>query len=355
MPGHAYNAIERALHHLALGSQPVAELCFDLNGLLSSRAADNVVGERHVFVSGLARAGTTIIMRRLHETKLFRSLTYRDMPFVLCPNWWERLVHLSRRHMDAVERAHGDDLLVDFDSPEALDEVFWRVFAAPDYIKADHLCAHSADAELIGKFRLYVSYILQSRGDRHPKLRYLSKNNNNILRLGSIQVAFPESVILIPFRDPVQHACSLLNQHRKFSDIQGQDNFARAYMTWLAHHEFGMEHRPFWLNSGRPFQTSPYRPNSINYWLDLWLGVYRWILANRPANSLLVCYEDLCSEPAVWPRILERVNAIVTASGTEPKFRRAADKEVSGLEPTLAAESHELYSKLRQDFVQSLG
>jgi len=349
MQGHAYNAIERALHHLALGSQPVAELCFDLDVLLSPRASDATGDERHVFVSGLARAGTTIIMRRLHETAMFRSLTYRDMPFVLCPNLWRRISGLSPRSITAVERAHGDGLQVDVDSPEALDEVFWRVFAGSDYIKADHLCAHSVDTDLIERFRRYISCILRSQSDDSPKSRYLSKNNNNILRLKAIQVAFPRSVILIPFRDPVQHAASLLNQHRKFCQIQGQDRFARSYMKWLAHHEFGQECRPFWFDAGRPFQSSAYQSSDINFWIETWLRVYGWIRDNKPGNAFLICYEDLCTNPSVWARVVELTSVRETAAAEEKRFSRAGDRDVSGLERGLLASSRALYSELCRD------
>ena len=357
MQNHSYNAVERALHHLALGSRPIAEISFDLNVLLSSRtagASDEVANDgHHVFVSGLARAGTTIIMRRLHETGLFRSLTYRDMPFVLCPNLWERISNLSRRDIEAVERAHGDRLQVDLDSPEALDEVFWRIFAGSDYIKESHLCVHSVDDDLVEKFRRYVSCILHCQSDGSPKHRYLSKNNNNILRLEALRAAFPNSVILIPFRDPVQQANSLLNQHRKFSQLQDQDVFVRSYMTWLAHHEFGREHRPFWFDNGKAFEASRYQASDINYWLEAWLRAYGWVRDNRPENGLFVCYEDICSDPALWNRILEWLAIPGSSDSAEGSFSRAEDKAVSGVDQDLAAAAHALYRELRQEFARS--
>ncbi len=355
MQNHAYSAIDRALHHLTLGSRSIAEISFDLNMLLSPQE-DEVDGDgRHVFVSGLARAGTTIIMRRLHETGLFRSLTYRDMPFVLCPNLWGRLSSLSRRKIDAVERAHGDHLKIDADSPEALDEVFWRVFAGSDYIRSDHLCAHNVETELIDRFRRYILCILRCRSDGDARQRYLSKNNNNILRLGSLQIAFPRSVVLIPFRDPVQHANSLLTQHITFSRLQDEDGFTRSYMKWLAHHEFGLEHRPFWFDTARPFRKSAYPASSINYWLETWLRVYGWLRDNRPGNSMLVGYESLCSGPADWNRILLRLGLEGAPQCADHPFSRAADKEVSGMDESLTARARDLYGHLRQASACDLG
>jgi hypothetical protein len=352
MQSHAYNAIERALHHLALGSSSIAEISFDLNLALSSHKYEG--DGSHVFVSGLARAGTTIIMRRLHETGLFRSLTYRDMPFVLCPNLWERLSSLSRRNIDAVERAHGDHLKIDADSPEALDEVFWRVFAGSEYIRPDHLCVHGADPELIERFRHYISCILRPQNAADAKQKYLSKNNNNILRLSSLQIAFPNSKIVIPFRDPVQHANSLLSQHVKFSRLQGENGFTRSYMKWLAHHEFGLEHRPFWLDTERPFRKSAYPTSSINYWLEMWLRLYDWIRDRRPDNSILVSYESLCASPVEWKRVLRRLGIEGVPERAEHPFSRAEDKEVSGVDEALAAQARDLYRQLRQASARDL-
>jgi hypothetical protein len=347
MQGHSYNPAERVLHYLALASKPVAELSFDLNAVLSSRGPQPKVDDRHVFVSGLARAGTTIIMRRLHETGAFRSLTYRDMPFVLCPSLWQRISSPARKDAHATERAHGDRLTVDFDSPEALDEVFWRVFAGSLYIKDDHLCVHAVDADLIEKFRNYVSYILDAQNPADRRSRYLSKNNNNILRLDAIRAAFPRATIVIPFRDPIQHANSLLEQHVRFSRLQRDDRFIRSYMGWLAHHEFGLAHKPFRLDRQSRCEASPHEVASINYWLERWLEAYAWLLENRPDTSILVCYEDLCGDPSVWDRMIERLELEVHDATSMTALARSGDKDVSGVDASLAAASRALYDRLR--------
>jgi hypothetical protein len=186
------------------------------------------------------------------------------------------------------------------------------------------------------------------------KRRYLSKNNNNILRLNLLQAAFPRSTIVIPFRCPVQHANSLLIQHVNFCRLQGEDRFIRSYMTWLAHHEFGLEHRPFWLESGRPFQRSAYPTSSINYWLETWLRTYGWLRDHRPGGSIFVGYEDLCSDPAEWRHILERLGVAYSSNRQQQPFRRAEDKEVSGLDASLVAQARALYSELRRASARDL-
>ena len=57
----------------------------------SSVISINQTDNKHVFVSGLARSGTTILLNALYESDEFASLSYKDMPFVLAPNLWSKL------------------------------------------------------------------------------------------------------------------------------------------------------------------------------------------------------------------------------------------------------------------------
>jgi hypothetical protein len=296
------------------------------------------VGERHVFVSGLARAGTTVLMRRFHATGAYRSLTYRDMPFVLAPNLWRKLMRSSRKDVAAAERAHGDRILVDIDSPESLDEVFWRIFAGNEYIASTHLERHSPDPETTWKYVCYVNAILSAQDARAP--RYLSKNNNNILRLGAIRKAFPRALILIPFRHPLSHAGSLLRQHRNFMEMQAQDRFVGAYMTWLAHHEFGQDHRPFRFGDE---PVSSHGTDTLAYWLEMWCATYAWLERSAPEDAIFVCYEDLCGDPEVWDRLAGI--ARVSSDGAEG-FRLSAATADAATDPRLAEQAAALYARL---------
>ena len=288
-----YGAFSKILHQLALGNRFIAEASFDIETVLRRADRTSVVQQKHVFIAGLARAGTTLLMRRLYSSGAFRSLTYRDMPFVLMPSTWAWLSASSHKVSKRQERAHGDGLMVDYDSPEALEEVFWRVFAGDRYLRDDRLTPMTADDETIEKFRAYVAAILNSRPGQ-PTVRYLSKNNNNILRLPSLCRAFPNAVVVVPFREPVQHANSLLTQHRRFVQIHQANRFVRKYMIWLAHHEFGSDHRPFRFGDDR----LTYRDtDNLNYWLEWWINTYEWLLDNAPESIIFQGYEELCDCP----------------------------------------------------------
>lgn len=336
-----YSFLDRVLHRLALQATPLAELSFDLDQKSAKADPAAAKTERHVFVSGLARAGTTVLMRQFYATGAFRSLTYRDMPFVLAPNLWRKLAGASKKELAAAERAHGDRILVDADSPESLDEVFWRIFAGDEYIAADHLRPHTPDAETRDRFVKYVSAILAAQDGDAP--RYLSKNNNNILRLAAVRAAFPNALIVVPFRDPISHAGSLLRMHREFGDMQGDDAFVKSYMTWLAHHEFGHDHRPFKFGDALPSGS----PDSLDYWLSLWRNAYRWLETSAPEDAIFVCYEDLCADPGVWRGLAEKAGLADKAEEGET-FSLSTRKADAPEDATLATEAAEIYERLRE-------
>ncbi|MGF1500870.1 MAG: sulfotransferase [Paracoccaceae bacterium] len=335
-----YSALDRLLHRLVLDRRFVAETIFDLDQRIARADGDRVAERAHVFVAGLARAGTTVLMRRLHATGAFRSLTYRDMPFVLAPNLWRRLSATARRDVAKGERAHGDRLEVDADSPESLDEVFWRIFAGPRYLHSDHLAAHKTDAETRARFRAYVAAILSAQG-APPAERYLSKNNNNILRLPAIRRTFPNALLLVPVRAPASHAGSLLRQHRRFTEMQRGDRFVERYMRWLAHHEFGLDHRPFRFGEAAPAAGDPM---TIDYWVARWIEAYAWLDAEAPEDTVFVVYEALCADPTVWERVAALAGVPPEIEGDALSASETAPPE--GADPELFARADVLYDRL---------
>jgi hypothetical protein len=306
-----YTRIDRFLHQIALGSNAVVEVSFDLENHLFSAAPP-----RHdaIYVTGLARAGTTTLMRGLYQSGEFSSLTYDDMPFVLAPNLWQKISRIQQKKRISKERAHGDGIYVDFDSPEALEEVFWRVHCGSLYIRDEHLCTHKVDPETVLALKRYQNNVCYKYG----KPRYLAKNNNHILRILSLAEALPDTRFLILFRDPVSQARSLLKQHNKFIDA---DTFTRCYMTWLAHHEFGATHRPFQFFEHGKLNADA---SDLQYWIDRWTDAYAYLLdvleENLP-NLIPVSYEKLCNEPDYWGWLCYRLNIQYKPS----PFRRLAE------------------------------
>jgi len=341
-----YPLWSRALHRIALDPGPVRQVTFDLDRMAGRKPAVGDELERPVYVAGLARAGTTIVLEALYATGAFASLTYRDMPFVLAPRLWRRLSSAFLRNRGLRERAHGDRLAVDVDSPEAFEEVFWKTFLGPAYVRDEYLEPHEVDDEVLWQYRRYVAHILESSAGGRA-LRYLAKNNNNVLRMSALEKAFPQGSVVVPVRHPAAHARSLLRQHERFRELHERDPFARRYMEWLGHYEFGSGFRPFRL-SDDALPASSDEPEKLSYWHRYWHVVHRYLLDEHRDWVIFLDYDGLCERPQ------ERLRALAEAVGVDPDALAAfADRvepgpsEPARNEPALPYATVELYERLR--------
>ena len=106
---------------------------FDVEQSIFLKKDDNF-DDDHVFIAGLARSGTTILLNAIYQSNQFASLTYDDMPFILAPNFWTK-TSPKKRHGKLQERAHGDNIRISTNSPEAFEEVFWKTFSDNSIIR----------------------------------------------------------------------------------------------------------------------------------------------------------------------------------------------------------------------------
>ena len=232
------------LHKTALSSSFLRELFFDLEKSFFLNK-DFEIDTNHVFISGMARSGTTILLNAIYETNEFASLTYQDMPFILSPNIWSKL-NKNNTLLDKQERAHGDGIKIDISSPEAFEEIFWKTF-------------DDKNSDSYVEFMYFVQLLCF----KYKKNRYLSKNNQNIKRIEYLIKNYPNSKIIIPFREPLQHSFSLFTQHKKFIALQKNDNFIREYMSLIGHSEFGLDYIPL-VDKNLKYSDS----YNINHWLE---------------------------------------------------------------------------------------
>lgn len=353
----AYGALDRLLYALAFGRG--SELQKFLAGIEDATLARDLPDEpppRPVFVAGLPRAGTTLLLSLLAALPEFATHTYRDMPFVLSPLLWDRVSRLFRQPGHARERAHGDGMLVDYDSPEAFEEVLWMAFWHGKYRTQDIL-PWSPDDRAAGFERFFARHmrkVIAARGrDDGRARRYLSKNNANIARLALLPRLFPDCRIVVPVRDPWSHARSLQRQHAHFSVIHAGDPFARRYMAWIGHFEFGAELRPIRF-SGWGAGDERDAAASIEYWLRYWIAAHTKILAAAGSrNVILVDHAMLCASPRPTLMALagaldidDRVALIERAAGIrKPASGAAPDRNCA---PALLRRANELYTALRE-------
>ena len=262
-----YSNIQKFLHDLILSNKFINKSLFEIEKLLYLKNT-NIINKRHIFITGLPRSGTTSILNFIYASGDYASLTYKNLPFVLSPSFSKIF---SNKNVIKKERLHKDGLFYDLNSPEAFDEIFFR--NSQEFIKS----------ELVN----YIQLILIAEN----KDKYLSKNNLNYKRINLINTILPKSKFLIPVREPLQHAYSLLNQHTNFCKLQKKDSFVRRYMNYLGHNEFGTDHQSWY----KPIKYSNF--NELNYWLEQWYLFYQNILNNYKLNEncFFLIYEKLCN------------------------------------------------------------
>ena len=299
-----YSFVDRALHYLAFGAPFVQKALGELENDLFKSELERVGSAGEVFVTGLPRAGTTLMLELLYGTGEFETFTYRDMPFIFAPVLWDKISGSFRKAGDRVERAHGDGMMVSFDSPEAFEEVIWLAFSRRAIVDEHTLSPVGREAvtdELASALQSSVRKLLlrRARAQAGPtKPRYLSKNNANVSRLAVLTELFPTASIVIVFRDPAAHVGSLMTQHRRFLDEHAEDAFSKRYMEWIGHYEFGANFRPInfsgWLD-GQPVPKTP----DAGFWLRYWNAAYGYALEHRTRSVLFVDFDQLLEERAV--------------------------------------------------------
>jgi hypothetical protein len=219
------------------------------------------------------------------------------MPFVMAPILWSRLSSAFRKRAEPRERAHGDGMQFSIESPEAFEEILWRAFWPEKYTDTGIALWGADDIkdEARAFFVEHMKKIIALRQpDRMRDGRYISKNNGNIARLDLIARMFPEAKILVPVRNPLEQAVSLLRQHRNFIVMHKNEPFIRRYMADLGHYEFGDLHRPIAF-SGIDKLLSNRNPLKIDYWLAYWIAAFEYVLARRD-KVILISYEATCAD-----------------------------------------------------------
>lgn len=349
----SYNLVDRGLHRAAFCTPLVQRALSELENDLFRRELAGVESTREVFITGLPRAGTTLLLELLYATGEFRTYTYRDMPFVLAPLLWRSVSRLFRKPAVESDRAHEDGMKIGFDSPEAFEEVVWMTYLADAIVRGDTLATLSIDDvtdESVAAIRASVRKVLApSRGA--GRVRYLSKNNANIARLDVLTKLFPEATVVVVFREPYAHVASLARQHRLFTKKHAEDEFARQYMRWLGHFEFGANFKPIdfdgWIGAeGVPADVD------ATFWLRYWTAAYRYALDHRTEAIRFVDFDKLLQLREQGLRslaaslVVECEAALVAgAAGLRSPTTRAEDDRAYPPEARSRAQS--VYAELR--------
>jgi hypothetical protein len=350
----SYSLMDRFLHRVAFHTYVAQIPVANIETYLFAKQLSPFKIDRPVFITALPRAGTTLLLECFSRSPQFASHCYRDMPFVLTPCLWNRFSAGFRQISEPRERAHGDGMFIDVNSPEALEEVIWKTFWLRHY-RSDRIIPWQNEAhdEFDEFFRDHMRKIVfLRRGENTPTARYISKNNLNIARIQMLRQRFPDSVIVVPFRQPLHHAASLLKQHRNFLRIHAQDPFASGYMRAIGHFDFGKNLCPIDFEGWLDKRVSK-DAEDLTFWLEYWLASYRHLLMKNADSAHFVNYQAFCEDHAHGLRVLADVTGIGDPQAlflAAPKIRHAKEWEVvAGTVPvSLLREASHLYVALKQ-------
>lgn len=269
---------------------------------------------RPVFIAGLARSGTTVLLELLAGLGPFATHRYRDFPFVLTPYLWNRYLDLFPYNDQPAERAHKDRIFITRESPEGFEEPIWRAFFP--VLQRGPAVAHLADpphhAVFERFYRDHIKKILLLRGGS----RYLSKNNYSLTRIGYLATRFPDAVFVVPVRHPVPQVLSLVRQHRLFLSYAQEDPRTARWLSAAGHNEFGPHRRPIAFNAEaarRACEAWCRGDDALGYAIQ-WAGAYRLVARLCDAGPeisrrlLVLRYEDLCQRPrATFESLLAQI------------------------------------------------
>jgi Sulfotransferase family len=305
-----------------------------LGRLEASAMADELkdVGiDRPIYVCGLARAGTTILLESLAAHPDAASHQYRDFPLVHIPVWWNWFLdRAGSKPADPVERAHKDRMLITPQSPEAMEEVIWMSFFPTIHDPA--VCNVLGRGDEAPEFERFYRDHLRKLIRLRRASRYLAKGNYNVARLGLLHRMFPDACFVVAVRDPEHHVASLLKQHRLFCEAESRNRKVLAYMRRSGHFEFGLDRRP--INFGndaatRRILTAWAEGDDVKGYAIVWAATYDHISnlleddAALARRVVVVRYGDLCTDPA---GTLRRLHRHCELGGMDDRIREQASR-----------------------------
>lgn len=330
-----YNEIQKLLHHLCLDNYFISNflLNFELRRFKKEISEKN---KKFVVITGLARSGTTALTKLLFTSKQFHSLKYYNVPFLMNPKSFN-----SGKKSKEKERAHGDNVMFSQDSVEALEEYFFKAEMHDKFIAGDFLLPHTISEEINDKYLQYQN-LLRDR----KNTTYLTKNNNFILRYLPIRRLNDEFICFIIFRDPIEHAFSLLSQHKKFCKLQDEDSFVLDYMTWLGHHEFGLGFKPFLFDDKLTWDSNDLL--DINFWIKNWINYYKEVLhIPRHHHTHILSYEEFLESPKTTLQKINKYSNIAVDNIVPLTFTKGKTQSLK-VTKELEKEAYEIHNQLKK-------
>ncbi len=298
----------------------------DVETSLLNRKLSSIEIDRPVFISGLARSGTTLILNLLAKIPTVATHQYRDFPFLHFPVAWNAFQKYFSRETGEQERPHKDRIKISPSSPDAFEEPVWMAFfeGIHDPSQSNLLTKAQFNSEFNEYYLAHLKKILYLRKGR----RYVSKENYNITRIRYLAELFPEALFIIVIRHPFTHIASLIRQHELFCSYIKQDPRIKEYLIAAGHFEFGCQRIPISISSkdGSMIRKAwEDGREDVGYAIQ-WRVIYGYISNMLEQDGalrdriFLLKYEDLCMNPN------DKVRQLLTHAGLPTSLETIADK-----------------------------
>ncbi|MGD9382215.1 MAG: sulfotransferase [Candidatus Thorarchaeota archaeon] len=261
--------------------------------------------DRPIYVTGMARAGTTITLEMLSRHPNMATHRYLHMVLPYTPHFIQLAAKVLPLMKSPVERLHKDRMLVTRDSPEAVEEILWQRFFSSivDESQSNILDSSTRHPEFEGFYREHIRKLLFDQN----ATRYAAKNNYNVSRMEYLQRLFPDVRFIIVVRNPFDHIASLAKQDIILRNLEYADPRLLDWTKIIGHREFGSARICINLGSSetvekiRKLWTSP--ETYVQGWAIYWNAVYAYVHDMLESNpnladaSIVFRYEDLCEFP----------------------------------------------------------
>jgi len=278
-------------------------------GDLETRLLERYFSPLHspIYISGMARAGTTILTEALATHPEVATHIYRDFPCLFTPYLWNRLlgtfdwVPFKKKPQ---ERAHKDGIMVTNLSPEAMEEMLWMAFfrklhdESHSVVLGTYTGNQPRDQKFSDFYKAHIQKLLLVR----KKSRYVTKANYNLTRVSYILNILPDARFVMVVRHPLTHVWSSFCKDALFRKSQEQSSSSLIHMDQVGHFEFGY-HRTL-INTGEPLamtfiQECFQKGDDVRAWAHYWAMLHRFIysLAQIHPEIKIVRHEDFVLEP----------------------------------------------------------
>ena len=225
-------------------------------------------------------------------------------PFI--PHLVQQIAKVVPMFKKPVERVHKDGLMVNRDSPEAVEEPMWMRFF--DTIHNDKVSNIFDEQTSNPEFEKTYDLILRKLMYNQKSTRYVAKNNYNVSRLDYLHKLYPNLKIIMMIRNPINHIASLVKQDAVLTELEIENKRLLHWTKIIGHREFATAKICVNVDSTKTIEKIrklwEKEETYVKGWAVQWNMIYSYVTGLLERNkqladrTLILRYEDLTDKSA---------------------------------------------------------